>query len=360
MGEDQVRDDAVKGRPTLSRIETPQSKLNAFVIASNGDLEPCDAEDAIARSDGEGSYWIDNSVYSARDAMELHSLIDELDLSPFLRKHLRQPHQLQTSQVLTLSTSALIVIRILSFDDDSKEVRYATALCLKGLLFTVTMCPENEEAIAAGKLMSQKTLSYMQTMELPQGSTTAALSMWMMCHVDRVARVLGDIRKRVFDLNEKMEANVASVDLAEITSVKDELLRVLAVAEEQVQCVQSIADKESITSAIDFSNLRGSLGVLFSTAGSTERMALRIEKRVSDLRAAFDAHQQDRINYRLSVLTVFSAVFLPITLMAGIWGMNFEKMPELERENGYYFALSAMLLVVIAMLSSFYFFGWFN
>ena len=115
MGGDQIRDDEVKGRPTLSRIETPQSKLNAFIIGS-GDLELCDVEDAI-ENHGEGSYWIDASVYGDADASELYSLIDQLDLSPFLRRHLRNTEQLQTSQVLTLSSSALIVLRVLTFDD---------------------------------------------------------------------------------------------------------------------------------------------------------------------------------------------------------------------------------------------------
>lgn len=305
-------------RPILSRIETPQSKLSAFKIASTGNLEPCDNDDAIARSDGDdSSYWIDCSVYSAADTVALHNLLDQLDLSPFLRRHLRQPDQLETSQVLILSSSALVVLRILSFENDSKQVRYAVALCLKNLLLTVTICPETAQAIAAGKQMSQKVLSYMQTMELPQASTTGALAVWLMSHVAHVARILNEIRKRIFDMQELMENNIASLDLSEISSVKDELLRVLAVAEEQAQCVQSIADGETITSAIDFTNLGGSLGVLLSTSGSTERMAIRLEKRLAEIRQGYDAHQQDRINYRLSVLTIFSAVFLPITFMAG-------------------------------------------
>jgi len=351
---------AVKGRPGLSRIETPQSKVNSFAIDEHGDLISCEEDDAISKH-GDGSFWIDVTVYNARDVGELQSnIVDKMDLSPFLQRHLGRPHQLQTSQVLTLSSAALIVVRILPFEDDSKEIRYAVALCLKGLLLTVTVCPENEAAVKAERLLSQKTLGVMQERELPQASTTGALSVWLMCHVDRVSQVLNNLRKRIFDLSEVMETNVASVDLAQISEVKDELLRVLAVAEEQVQCVQSIAEGESITSSIDFTSLRGSLGVLLSTAGSTERMALRLEKRVSDLRQMYDAHQQDRINHRLAVLTIFSAVFLPITLMAGIWGMNWSNMPELERENGYYFALAAMFSVAIMMITTFYCLGWFT
>ena len=102
------------------------------------------------------------------------------------------------------------------------------------------------------------------------------------------------------------------------------------------------------------------LRVLLSTAGSTERTVLRLEKRVADLRHTYDAYQQDRINQRLAVLTILSAVFLPLTLMAGIWGTNFSNMPELQRENGYFVALAAMAAVASGLLLVFYYHGWFQ
>ncbi len=50
-------------------------------------------------------------------------------------------------------------------------------------------------------------------------------------------------------------------------------------------------------------------------------------------------------NEVLRVLTVFSVFFLPLTLVAGIYGMNFEYMPELKWRGGYPLAISAMLLI---------------
>jgi len=351
-------DNVVKGRPGLTRVATPPSKRNFYAIDAKSGLISCDEDDVFSKR-GEGSFWIDATVYNTRDAEELqNNIIDKMDVSPFLQRHLRHLERLKSSHVLTLSSSDLIVVRILP--DDSKEIRYAVALCVKGILLTVAICPENEEAVAAERVQSQKILRCMRERELPQASTTGALSVWLMCHLDRVANVLNNLRMRMFDLSEIMEINVASVDLPQISGVKDELLHVLSVAEDQVECVESIAEGESITSSIDFSGLRGTLGVLLSTAASTERMALRLEKRISDLRHMYDAHQQDRINHRLTVLTIFSAVFLPMTLMAGIWGMNWSNMPELERENGYYFGLAAIVSVGLIMLSTFYCLGWFN
>jgi magnesium transporter len=46
-------------------------------------------------------------------------------------------------------------------------------------------------------------------------------------------------------------------------------------------------------------------------------------------------------------LAIYSVYFLPITFIAGIYGMNFDNMPELHHKYGYYFTLGLMALVVI-------------
>jgi magnesium transporter len=61
----------------------------------------------------------------------------------------------------------------------------------------------------------------------------------------------------------------------------------------------------------------------------------------------------NRMNEVMKVLTIIATIFLPLTLVAGIYGMNFRSIPELEWEWGYPFALLIMLSVGIVML--FYF-----
>ncbi len=57
-----------------------------------------------------------------------------------------------------------------------------------------------------------------------------------------------------------------------------------------------------------------------------------------------------RTNEIVRVLTVISAIFLPLTLVAGIFGMNFEYMPELKLHNAYFFALTGMVIAAGGML----------
>jgi len=49
----------------------------------------------------------------------------------------------------------------------------------------------------------------------------------------------------------------------------------------------------------------------------------------------------------MKVLTIFSAFFLPLTFIAGIYGMNFDVMPELRWQNGYFYTLGVMVLICL-------------
>ena len=49
----------------------------------------------------------------------------------------------------------------------------------------------------------------------------------------------------------------------------------------------------------------------------------------------------------MKLLTIFSAFFLPLTFIAGIYGMNFENMPELRWHLGYFFTLGVMVTIAI-------------
>ena len=66
----------------------------------------------------------------------------------------------------------------------------------------------------------------------------------------------------------------------------------------------------------------------------------------------------NRTNEIMKVLTVFSALMLPMTLIAGIYGMNFAIEPELHWKYGYWYALGLMALTGIVMLVWFRRRGW--
>jgi magnesium transporter len=61
----------------------------------------------------------------------------------------------------------------------------------------------------------------------------------------------------------------------------------------------------------------------------------------------------NRMNEVMKVLTIMSSIFIPLTFLAGLYGMNFEHIPELKYHNGYFILLGVMFLLFIGLL--FYF-----
>ena len=53
-----------------------------------------------------------------------------------------------------------------------------------------------------------------------------------------------------------------------------------------------------------------------------------------------------RQNHTMQLLTVVTAIFLPLTLITGWYGMNFQNMPELRTDNGYFVLIIVCLLIV--------------
>jgi magnesium transporter len=80
----------------------------------------------------------------------------------------------------------------------------------------------------------------------------------------------------------------------------------------------------------------------------------------SDMRDSYLSLNSNRMNSIMTTLTIITSIFIPLTFVAGVYGMNFEHMPELKWDFGYFIVLGIMLLMGIGMLIWFRRKGWFN
>ncbi|MBX2946269.1 MAG: magnesium/cobalt transporter CorA [Cyclobacteriaceae bacterium] len=69
--------------------------------------------------------------------------------------------------------------------------------------------------------------------------------------------------------------------------------------------------------------------------------------------------QNNQLNKIIKVLTIISTIFIPLTFIVGVYGMNFRYMPEIEWEYGYPFTWLIMVLMTVGMLGYFRFKKWF-
>lgn len=79
----------------------------------------------------------------------------------------------------------------------------------------------------------------------------------------------------------------------------------------------------------------------------------QIESDMGSLESAsnfFFSAQTHKMNEIMKTLTIVSAIFIPLTFIVGVYGMNFENMPELRREYGYHTVMAIMFLIGIGMI----------
>ncbi|GGP12026.1 magnesium/cobalt transporter CorA [Oceanobacillus neutriphilus] len=83
------------------------------------------------------------------------------------------------------------------------------------------------------------------------------------------------------------------------------------------------------------------------------------QEMTGDIRDNYDSLNSYRLNNVMKILTLVSVIFLPLTLITGIYGMNFRNMPELQWDFGYFAVLAVMLLISIVLIIYFKFKKWF-
>lgn len=70
------------------------------------------------------------------------------------------------------------------------------------------------------------------------------------------------------------------------------------------------------------------------------------------------ASQGQRMNEIMKVLTIVSSIFIPLTFIVGVYGMNFKYMPELDYKYGYYSVVGVLIFIALFLMSYFIRRGW--
>ncbi len=70
------------------------------------------------------------------------------------------------------------------------------------------------------------------------------------------------------------------------------------------------------------------------------------------------AVQGQKMNEIMKLLTIVSAIFIPLTFIAGIYGMNFDNIPELHTQGGYFITMGVMVVITVSLILYFKRRGW--
>jgi magnesium transporter len=318
--------------------------VNSFQINDAFQLTPLTPEgaaEAVQRTDAR--IWLD---LQALEPAELEEWLDKLGITGLSRQLFLEARN--RSGFYPLKKEIFLVIPVLVGTKVPLEVDYLALLCRENLLLT----------------LHRKPVSHLQQTDmlegaddwLPERSIAGLVSAVMIDLSLECLRHTTDLRSSILALEERMDREPDTVEAEEILEMRSELLALGAVVSDQLPSLQALSATDK-----PFFKLKDAqeyMNCALTNLQAADRSVDRLDERIGALRSGFQMHAQDKTNRRLNMLTILSAIFMPITLLAGIWGMNFETMPELKYPFSYPIALGLMALIGSGMYLFFRRKGW--
>lgn len=178
--------------------------------------------------------------------------------------------------------------------------------------------------------------------------------------IERSIELVQENRERVIQMEEDVSDEERDpTELNRISAaMKRASTRLSTACEDQFWCVQAVEASDS--RALDTEGLERFHQRAAANADYGQRVLERHGRRLAEARQELQLRLHDQTDSRLRLLTVLSAIFLPLSLITGLYGMNFQRMPELTWEHGYFVTLGFMGAIAAGMLLLFKRHGWFQ
>lgn len=165
--------------------------------------------------------------------------------------------------------------------------------------------------------------------------------------VDNYIYIMGILGEKIENLDEKMTIDPRKELLEEINIFKREInfLRksILPAKEMILSLVKSDSDLISDNNRLHFRELQYNINEAAELSDSYREILF-------DQISIYHTIVSSRLNDIMRTLTIFSVIFIPLTFIAGVYGTNFDFLPELHWQYGYFMMWGVMLLIAVVML----------
>lgn len=285
-----------------------------------------------------GFYWIDASV---EDLIELQPLFNLHELAV----EDCQSEDNQRPKLELYEGHYFIVVNSIRFDDEEIFLRSLNIFLGSHFIITVTRHKLSEIRTIKPILLEEEV---------------NAPDQFMYHLIDLVVNnyfFVGDrIEVRIEALDDAILIEPKKSHMNEIISLRGEIMWLKKVLGPQKDIIGMLSKRE--LRLIDdrlqkyFSDVHEDAIKIYETFETFREL-------IGHLREAYQLSLASRANDIMRIFTALTTIFMPLTIITGIYGTNFDFMPELETKYGYFGMLGGMLVVAIAMFIYFRKKNWF-
>ncbi|MCR2806251.1 magnesium/cobalt transporter CorA [Paenibacillus soyae] len=296
---------------------------------NNGLFTTVDQIEQTLVAPAEGFYWIDADVEDLAVLQPLFGMHD-LAVEDCLNEEEQRP------KIEIYENHYFIVINSIRFDDEEIFLRALNIFLGKHYIITVTKQKINE-------LRSLKPILWEQEVSRPDQFLYYLTDLV----VDNYFLVGDRIDNRIETLEEAILMHTKKSHLNEIIGLRGEILWVRKVLGPQREVIFTLNKKE--LRLID-DQLQKYFSDVYENALKIAESFDTYRDLMGNLREAYQSSLSSRANEIMRVFTAITTIFMPLTFLTGIYGMNFDILPFVHAGWGAYVLLAIMLVLGFCML----------
>lgn len=272
----------------------------------------------------DGFYWIDATPEELEELQALFRLHD-LAVEDCLNDEEQRP------KIEIYDTHYFIVINSIRYDDDEIYLRALNIFLGKHYIITVTSQKINEIRKVKPILWEEEV-----------NNSDRFLYHLVDLVVDNYFIVEDRIEARIEKLEEDILMHTKKSHLNEIIGLRSEILWLKRVLGPQRDVIGTLNRKEL---RLINPQLAKYFGDIYENAVKVTETFDTFRDLMANLREAYQSSLSNRMNEVMRIFTALSTIFMPLTFITGIFGMNFDYMSELHTKYGYDITLIVMLLI---------------
>lgn len=277
----------------------------------------------------EGFYWIDAD---AEDLVELQPLYNLHDLA--VEDCLSEEDQRPKLEIY--ESHYFIVVNSIRFDDEEIFLRALNVFLGRHFIITVTKQKIHE-------LRVLKPILWEQEVSEPDRFLYLLIDLV----VDNFFSVGDRIEARIEKLEEDILMHTKKSHLSEIIGLRSEILWLKKMLGPQKEVINTLNKKD--LRLID-DQLQKYFSDIYENAVKISETFETYRDLMGNLREAYQSSIANRANEIMRVFTAITTIFMPLTVITGIYGMNFDNIPETHSQYGYYGVIAVMVTLGCGML----------
>ena len=290
--------------------------------------------------------WID--INGFKDVKDLEYLGECFQLHPLVLEDILNSDQ--RPKIDDYDSYLFIILKMIHHDDKSGEVISEQISMILGDNFVISL---HENDVDIFNLVRQRVKAGTGRIRKAKADYLAYALIDLI--VDKYFLVLEQLGEVVEDLEEELVTNPTPATLNKIYHLKRDTIQIRRAVWPLREVVSKLARSDSplIQEQTDlyFRDVYDHITIIMDSV-ETYRDIL------SGILDIYLSSVSNRLNEVMKVLTIIATIFIPLTFIAGLYGMNFKNMPELEWPYGYYMSLGLMASVALIMVIYFYRKGW--